>query len=240
LSIRLAILKNASEKVERFNRIGVHYEAVYHHVIRRRLAISEIYNNEYIDCLVAGLISFDMQRMMGKKKYLAGGDESWAVRLKNKLDAHRSELDLLFTNRIQDIDLEKEGLRTTIASIFDDLSKPGLDGLSKRNVKESFPVGASKILHFLIPDLFVIVDSNARRELALYHDFPKSKMDGHLYHQAMKTYQLELFAWKDRYSDNEFDRLIETDGVWRLYCGERSTPIPRIIDKCTFVGREYY
>lgn len=208
-------------------------------MIRRRLAISEIYNDEYIDCLVAGLISFDMQRIMGKRKYLSVGEDSWAVRLKNKLDLHRPELEFLFPHTIQHIDLEKKDLRVTITAIFDDLSKPGLDGLSKRNVKEFFSVGASKILHFLIPDLFVIVDSNARRELALYHGFPKYKMNGHLYHQAMKTYQMELFAWKDRYSDNEFNRLIEIDGVWRLYCGERSTPIPRIMDKCTFVGGEY-
>ena len=51
----------------------MHYEAVYHYVIRRRKETEGIWDKDFIDDITAGLISFDMQRMMGKQKYLNGG-----------------------------------------------------------------------------------------------------------------------------------------------------------------------
>jgi len=226
--------------VQYFNRIGVHYEAVYHHIVRKREEIQAIFDDDYIDTITAGLISFDMQRMMGSNKYLVGGDRSWSARLKSKLETHRPWLESLRSYSLQDIDLENATLRDTITTIFDSLSKPGSDGLSKRNKKESFSVGASKILHFLIPDLFVIVDSNSKQELIQYHDFPKSpKINGNRYLQAMKLYQMELNIWKECYSDNRFDKLLQTDDSWQTFLGERQTPLPRIMDKCTFVGEVF-
>ena len=37
------ILNNAKEKIRYFNKIGIHYEAVYHYVIRRRDETKELY-----------------------------------------------------------------------------------------------------------------------------------------------------------------------------------------------------
>lgn len=236
LVIKLAILKDASDKVTRFNKIGVHYEAVYHHVIRKRMAISEIYDDEYIDCITAGLISFDMQRFMGTDKYLATGNECWGVRLKNKLNPHRSDLEFVRSFKIQNIDLQDKDLKSAISAIYDSLAEPGNDGLSVRNKREMFRVGATKILHFLIPDLFVIIDSNAERELKKHYNYSKPNISGERYLQSMKFYQGELNSWKGIHSDPNFDRLIKTDNAWRTYRGDRSTPIPRIIDKCTFAG----
>jgi hypothetical protein len=123
--IKLAILKNAKKKISYFNRIGIHYEAVYHFIIRKREQISELWNDEFIDAITAGLISFDMQRMMGKNKYLAGGDDSWASKLKNALQQHLSTIEGMREYALQSIDLNNTHLITTICEIFDDLSKPG-------------------------------------------------------------------------------------------------------------------
>lgn len=79
------ILNNANKKITYFNRIGIHYEVVYHYVIRRREETDKIYNKRFLDDIVAGLISFDMQRMMGKEKYSAEGKNSWAERLQSVL-----------------------------------------------------------------------------------------------------------------------------------------------------------
>ena len=56
-----AILDNAREKIKHFNRIGIHYEVVYHYVIRRRKETDEIYDKNFLDDIVAGLISFGLR-----------------------------------------------------------------------------------------------------------------------------------------------------------------------------------
>ena len=87
-----AILDNANEKIKYFNRTGIHYEVIYHYVIRKRGKTEQIYDKDFLDDIVAGLISFDMQRMMGKDKYLAESKISWAAKLHAALKTHNSTL----------------------------------------------------------------------------------------------------------------------------------------------------
>ena len=231
------ILTNIMEvrkKVDFFNRIGIHYEAVYHYVVRIRELTAEIYTNDFLDDITAGLISFDMQRFMGNKKYMAEA-ESWADLLKKALKPHRATLKGLRKKVLQDVPLDEEKLQKQIIRVFEDLSK---EGLSVRK-SERFDVGASKILHFLIPDLFIILDSNARDQLHKHHEFKKTKKGGTAYLEAMKCYQAELKNWQNRENDLDFTKLLHTDSSWQKFGGARLTPIPRIIDKCTFVGNEY-
>ena len=129
---------------------------------------------------------------MGKNKYFAEGKDSWAVKLYSALNPHKANLESLQSYTLQSINLNKSNIKQTIKKIFDDLSKPGPEGLSQRSDRESFPVGASKILHFILPDLFIILDSNARRELNNFYGFPKGKIDKSLYLEAIRIYQREL------------------------------------------------
>jgi len=231
-----AILYNADKKIKYFNRIGIHYEAVYHYVIRRRKETEQIYDKNFLDDIVAGLISFDMQRMMGKKKYITEGKNSWAERLYNTLNPHKANIVSLRSYKLQSINFDGNGIGQTIENIFNDLSKPGNESLNRRSDKESFSVGASKILHFLIPDLFIILDSNAKRELKKNHKFPDIKIDGSLYMKAIRIYQRELKQWEQTEGDPQFRKLLAIDTSWKNFGGKRTTPLPRIIDKCTFVG----
>jgi len=235
-----AILDNVDKKIKHFNRIGIHYEAVYHYIIRKRKETDEIYDKNFIDDIVAGLISFDMQRMMGKKKYFVEGKDSWAEKLHNALNPRRVHLENLRSYKLQNVNFDDTDIGKAVKNIFNELSKPGPAGLcQRRSGKESFPVGASKILHFIIPDLFIILDSNARRELIKSHGFPKGKIDGDLYLEAMRIYQRELNWWEQSKDDPRFQKLLAIDTSWKSFRGIRTTPLPRIVDKCTFVGEKF-
>lgn len=235
------ILDDADKKIRYFNRIGIHYEAVYHHLIRNRYLTPVIFSPQLIDDITAGLISFDMQRMMGSNKYLIYGKPSWAFHLIDVLRKHEKLLTNLKNLELQNFDFSDTDTINKISCIFDDLAKNSSVSLNFSGKQKGFQVGASKILHFLIPDLFIIVDSNARSELANHYGFSKhKKIDGQRYVAAMQLYQKELIKWAGKNNDPAFSKLLALDPSWKNFRGERETPLPRIIDKCTFVGDKIF
>ena len=236
------ILDQAEIKIAHFNAIGVHYEAVYHYVINRRNETHGIYTDDFIDDIVAGLISFDMQRMMGNSKFLYDGDKSWASRLKRLLDKNKKALQDLQPYSLPEVDLKKTLIQKKIINLFNDLSQSGPLGLNRADSKSNrrFPVGASKIMHFLVPDLFIIVDSNCRRELSRFYRIRKNrKLDGQLYVESMGLFQKELQNWAQENNDPDFYKLRNIDPSYKRFYGKQTTPLPRILDKCVFVGSEY-
>ena len=56
----------------------------------------------------------------------------------------------------------------------------------------------------------------------------------------MEFYKKELITWAEKHNDPVFSKLTALDPSWKQYCEERSTPLPRIIDKCTFIGDKIY
>ena len=233
--VKNRILSNAREKIRYFNKIGIHYEAVYHYVIRRRCVTKKLYDSDFLDDITAGLISFDMQRMMGSDKYMIEGHNAWAQQLKKAIEPFRKDLNPLRSLKLQSVELSN--YKDHIIKIFDGISEKGLNQIEGKT-KRRFPVGTSKILHFLIPELFIIVDSNSKQELGRFHRFSHRKMiDGQAYFEAMKCYQKELKQWAT--DDPKFPRLIGYDNDWRKFGGKWPTPLPRIIDKCTFVGDKW-
>lgn len=84
-------------------------------------------------------------------------------------------------------------------------------------------------------------DRNARDELKKYYrlSIPKGRIDGTLYIKAMKMYRAELDKWAASMNDSQWRKLIDLDNSWNKFGGVRTTPIPRIMDKCTFVGKEF-
>ncbi len=87
-----------------------------------------------------------------------------------------------------------------------------------------FPVGASKILHFLNPNAFIIIDSNASRAFSLTHNvsFRGSTQPGYTgkkYSECMGYAQDDIYS----YGYKAFRDL------------ESGTPLCRIYDKLTFV-----
>ena len=60
------ILSNAHEKISRYNQLCVHYNLVADGVFKARASFNDIFGTNYLPYIVAALISFDLERMMGK------------------------------------------------------------------------------------------------------------------------------------------------------------------------------
>lgn len=215
------ILSKAREKIERFNKLGVHYNIVADYVYQRRKLTTEFFDTEYLPYLVAALISFDMNRMMGKgaeNKYdiMAGG---FATKLHEKLSRIKPKLRHLTDVNLTDIDLQNE--KDNIKDAYQELSTGGIEGLNQK--QGEFPVGATKILHFINPELFLIIDSNATRAFKLNHgiSYRNTTQPGYTsekYIQCMSCAKSDIIDY----------------GLKNFFSLEPGTPIARIYDKLTF------
>ena len=85
-------------------------------------------------------------------------------------------------------------------------------------------VGATKILHFLNPELFIIVDSNAARAFRETHKIPFKKA-------TQPGYLAELYINCMQCVQGD----ISTYGFERFQALEPGTPITKIYDKLTVV-----
>ncbi len=141
-----AITENASEKIAFFNKIGLHYNLVAETVYSVRQTCGGPFNNAYLPYIVAGLMSFDMARMMGNDplgRYDRNAD-GFAARLETKLNLIKPLVSHLADKHLKDLDLIKDG--PLIEEAYEQLAAAGADSLNYRGGR--FPVGASKILHF--------------------------------------------------------------------------------------------
>lgn len=214
-----SILDNAANDIASFNEIGLHYEIISKAVHEERNRLAAPFSLEFIRYITAGLISFDMGRLMGTAKY--SFDRGFASRLNDKLQEIRPLVEPLTSLSLPKADLN--GLGDNIKHSYRILASRG-DGALDSNPNKAFHVGATKILHFLNPELFIIIDSNAARVFRKYWNLPfrKSTQPGYtpeLYLECMKKVQSEIIG----YGVEEFRNL------------ELDTPVTRIFDKVTFV-----
>lgn len=102
------------------------------------------------------------------------------------------------------------------------LSSAGKDGLNRRG--GGFHVGATKILHFINPEAFIIVDSNAARAFKLSH------------HVRFRNTTQPGYS-SDKYIDcmEHAKRDILNFGVTEFCALEKGVPMARIYDKLTFM-----
>jgi len=223
------ILKNAKKKIEKFNRIGLHYDLVAKAVYEKRQLCADPFSQSFTRYVIAGLISFDIGRMMGtaERAYDFKG-KGFGSRLKSKLEQIKEMLEPLMNLSLTEIHLQQHRHRIVNAYVI--LSDNGEDALSG-NSKKHFYVGASKILHFLNPALFIIVDRNAAVAFRKCHgiEFKKSTQPGY---SAQKYVKCMECAQEDIQKYNRAHR----QGFETL---EQGTPIARIYDKLTFItGRK--
>ena len=223
------ILKNATRKVARYNEVGLHYNLVANQIYEKRFVDdTDPFDTSFLRYIIAGLISFDMRRMMGKglvAKYEieAGG---FASRLNSKLQEIRPLLDPLINLNLTQTNLEQNS--HAIEAAYNTLSAKG-NGALHENQTKFFHVGATKILHFLNPKLFIIVDSNAARAFRRAHNLPFKNTTQPGYSAPSYIKCMEC-AQKD----------ILTYGLEQFQALEPSVPITRIYDKLTFAtGSEW-
>ena len=215
-----AITQNAKVKIAYFNEIGFHYNLVADQIYKKRRNIGNPSAKLFQPYIIAGLIAFDMGRMMGADPYSLNSS-GFASRLSAKLALIEPLLGTLSHESILSVDLLKQ--EDNIKKAYEILSAGGQGSLHQDSTK-SFHVGATKILHFLNPELFIIVDSNAARAFRDSGQIPflNSTQPGYtpdLYIQCLK----QTFSDINQYGANDFQAL------------EFGTPITRIYDKLTFI-----
>ena len=218
------ITTNAHEKIRHFNKIGLHYNLVADAVYGARDSIGDPFSMEYMPYITAGLVSFDMSRMMGadsKSRYdrEAGG---FAALLEKKIEAIRPYISHLVNTRIDKADLQSE--KENIKKAYVVLSSAGKDGLNQRGNSNHFHVGATKILHFINPYVFIIIDSNASRAFKKAHNvgFLGTTQPGYSsdkYIECMECAKIDILEY----------------GIDDFMAIEEGTPIARIYDKLTFI-----
>ena len=126
-----------------------------------------------------------------------------------------------------DFDLTQINLQQhkhAIIKAYEILSANSNHALNEDSSKH-FHVGTTKILHFLNPSLFIIVDSNAARTYREAHNvqFRKGTHPGYSSERYVECME---FAQQD----------MLTYGTERFEALDPGTPITRIYDKLTFVS----
>ena len=215
-----SILDNAAVKIDRFNDEGLHYNLVADAIHRMRDSVEDPFDKPFLRYLIAGLVAFDMARLMGAKPYdfETGG---FASRLNSKLQKIRPLLEPLIRISLTKIDLPQQS--GAIMTAYQELSANGTSALHANQAKH-FHVGATKILHFLNPELFIIIDSNASRAFRTAWKLPfrgttQPGYSANLYLECMKRVQMD----------------ISTYGLERFRALDPDVPVTRIYDKLTFV-----
>ncbi len=216
------IVADAAQKIARFNEIGLHYNLVADQIYKKRFAEGTgPFDRSFLPYIVAGLVSFNMGRggMMGVKPYELK-DNFFALRLSSKLQVLRPLLEPLMNAALTQINLQEH--RDVIIKSYNTLSA-GREGALHEKGWE-FRVGTTKILHFLNPRLFIIVDSNATRAFKMAYSLPFKNTtppgySAELYIKCMEHARKDILE----YGVENFQEL------------EPDVPITRIYDKLTFI-----
>ena len=180
------ITADAAQKVARFNSLGLHYNLVADAVYRVREQLDP-FDPAYRRYIIAALIAFDMGRMMGGNASDDRGEGSFASALAVKLGAVRPHLEHLREVRLDELSLSSQG--RDIEAAYAILAAGGPGALNQRGGR--FHVGATKILHFLNPRAFIIVDSNARLAFRRAHGVAGAFSSGS-YVERMKHAQRDV------------------------------------------------
>jgi len=222
---RRGLLANAAEKIERYNQVCVHYNLVANAVYRELRASKKPFSVNYEPYLIAALISFDMGRMMGgglSQKYdiNAGG---FATRLHQKLGQVKRHLYSIIDSNIIDTDIDLYAKE--IKDSYSILANNGQEGFDQNR---NFHVGATKILHFLNPELFMIIDANIARILRNFGKIPyrNTTQPGYsdeFYIQSLKVVKDMIVE----YGEDNFRSL------------ESQSPIMRVFDKIAFAYNNF-
>jgi len=215
------LLKRASIKISKFNRYCLHYNLVADAAYRKLKNVNNPFSLAYRPYIVAALISFDMARMMGRgveQKY-DKKMKGFASKLNQKMNEVRPHLKSFIDKDISDWVQHKHAQKIKV--VYNILSTGGKNGLHGGGYK--FHVGATKILHFINPNFFPIIDSNAATALRELHDLPYKK-------STQPGYSTDRYVQ----SISVIKSIIETYEKDRFQKIEPESPIMRIFDKLTF------
>ncbi len=216
----IMLIDEAHSKLRRYNECCLHYNLVAEGCYRKLAELGDPFSDAYFPYLVAVLIAFDMGRQMGKGtnyKYNPGMN-GFAARLKEKLGTIRPLLVSVIHEDL--LTLRIEHYREDVKKAYDELAQ---QSYALHASGKSFHVGATKLLHFMAPDLFPIVDSYATRVFRAE------------FHIGYKATTLPGYS-SDRYVKvmGHARNVIEAYGKNEFKALEPGTPLMRIFDKIVF------
>jgi len=135
------------------------------------------------------------------------------------MKAIQSDIEPLCTMSIASAEIESVSQK--IKESYAVLAEKGVDGLHSGG--KAFNVGATKILHFINPFLFPIVDSNAAKTLKFLFGLPyrNSTQPGY----SADLYVQSIIVIEEALSGYDFQKFQSL---------EPETPMMRIFDKLTF------
>jgi len=215
------ILEGSADKIARFNAIGLDYNIVAARVYDERRATSNPFGKPFLRDIIAGLVAFDLLRQMGTRdRAYSFDDGGFGARLESKIVRLRGVLEPMMGGDITSVDLSRH--EQAIRASYDELAADGTESLHSQGYH--FHVGAAKILHFLNPELFVIVDSNASRAF-------RAAWGIHYVNTTQPGYSSQRYVECMRCAQQDISQY----GVERFRGLEDGTPLCRIYDKLTFM-----
>jgi len=216
---RPKILENVAEKIKKYDAQcnARKYNSAYRRVLEARggsrCLVDENgnVNERALRIIEYALRAFEMdqwRQMDGKFREM----------LKKKLEDSEVKVILkkLRDLRIDSSDLKE--LKNDVKKLYEVLSASGSDGLSARG--DRFEVGATKIMNFLFPELFVMVDKYVKKALHKSGDISFRK-----YWDILIICRQELEEWRTLHGT--VDNLLELD--------TKPTTLIRVFDKCAFI-----
>jgi hypothetical protein len=215
------ILDDPESAIARYNHIGVHYNLAADGVYRVR-AIIDPFSEEYESFIIAGLLAFDMGRMMGQGNKYAVEGCGFRSRLRAKIRAIRPVIGALIRACLHEIDLVAHARANEAA--YDRLAEAGEEALNA-DPSDRFHVGATKILHWIAPSLFIMVDTNVANAFREHHqvNYKKSTQPG---------YTAKKYVDCLRHAQGE----IRVYGFEQFMQIEPATPLARLFDKVAWVA----
>ncbi len=206
--------ERAKELIAEYNRAPrckERYNPAANAVYQARRECGDPFEPRFEHHIVTGLKQFDMGRTMA---------EGFSTRLHCSLQAIRRkpQIDGWQDCRLSSIDLSAHGSR--IVSVYECLASVG-----KLDPRKQSHVAATKILHWLFPDLFLMLDSKVAGTFRNLFGvkFCKSTQPGYT---AEKYLQCLRLAQED----------IRSFGVEQFRLLEPSSPDARVVDKIAWIA----
>ena len=213
------LLTNVAERLQAYEHDGMHYHLAATGIYAARAEIGNVLSVAYHPYIIAGLIAYDMARQLGTAPY-----RQFAARLQQCLDILRPTLTTLLTSSLATVDIDACG--AAIAEAYETLAAKGSAGLHVTGTRH-FYVGASKILHWLNPELFLILDGHIA---TAFHHHPDPNARVTIYRAGAPQYSSQVYLQCLRHAQRE----ILTYGEARLRCDGNELPLANIYGNVAF------
>jgi len=217
------ILDDPERSIARYNQIGLHYNLAADGIYRARASIDP-FSEEYEPFIIAGLLVFDMGRMMGHGSKYAFESHGFRSRLRLKMGAIREVIGALAASGLHEIDLATHA--GAIETAYYCLAETGGNALNADPSKQ-FHVGATKILHWICPSLFLMVDANVAKAFQAHHEVNYKYKTG-----TQPGYTAKKYVECLKHTQDE----IRSYGFEKLRRIELGTPVARLFDKAAWVA----